>query len=143
MENRDISRRTVLKDAGAVLAGLTVLSVAGPKHVLRQTTGEVIPWLDQPAPNPIPDYVGNLLRWEALESRLNRYTIMGAAWVAPIAAVDVQIDRGSWMRANTRSGRERLALMAACSPRRGPPSSQAGGLSGRTTVTSTAGVLIP
>jgi DMSO/TMAO reductase YedYZ molybdopterin-dependent catalytic subunit len=28
----------------------------------------VIPWLDQPAPNPIPANVGNLLKWEALES---------------------------------------------------------------------------
>ena len=31
--------------------------------------------------------------------RNNRYTIMGAAWGAPIAAVEVQIDAGPWMRA--------------------------------------------
>src|SRR5699024_6683854 len=29
---------------------------------------EVIPWLDQPAPNPIPQWVGNLLHWEDLSS---------------------------------------------------------------------------
>src|SRR5678810_1058446 len=29
----------------------------------------------------------------------NRYTIMGAAWGAPIAAVEVQIDTGPWMAA--------------------------------------------
>ena len=29
----------------------------------------------------------------------DRYTIMGAAWGAPIAAVEVQIDSGPWMRA--------------------------------------------
>jgi hypothetical protein len=28
-----------------------------------------------------------------------RYTIKGAAWGAPIAAVEVQIDRGPWMAA--------------------------------------------
>ncbi len=29
---------------------------------------EVIPWLDQPGPNPIPDFVGDLLDWQALDS---------------------------------------------------------------------------
>ena len=71
METQDISRRTLLKDGGAALAGLTVLQVAGPTQVLGQTTGEVIPWLDQPPPNPVPPAnVGNLLRWESLETRL-------------------------------------------------------------------------
>jgi DMSO/TMAO reductase YedYZ molybdopterin-dependent catalytic subunit len=69
MEIRDISRRSLLKDAG-VLGGLTVLRVAGPTQVMGQTTGEVIPWLDQPPPNPVPDRVGNLLRWESLDTRL-------------------------------------------------------------------------
>src|SRR5206468_4250999 len=31
--------------------------------------------------------------------RESRYTIMGAAWGAPIAAVEVQIDHGPWMTA--------------------------------------------
>lgn len=31
--------------------------------------------------------------------RGRRYAIMGAAWGAPIAAVEVQIDGGAWMRA--------------------------------------------
>src|SRR3954447_19237950 len=70
METRDISRRTLLKDGGAALAGLTVLRVAGPTQVMGQTTGGVIPWLDQPPPNPIPANAGKLLRWETLDSRL-------------------------------------------------------------------------
>jgi DMSO/TMAO reductase YedYZ molybdopterin-dependent catalytic subunit len=70
MENQDISRRTLLKDGGAALAGLTVLQVAGPAQAFAQAGEEVIPWIDQPAPNPFPAGVGNLLKWEALDSRL-------------------------------------------------------------------------
>jgi DMSO/TMAO reductase YedYZ molybdopterin-dependent catalytic subunit len=70
MERQDISRRKLLKGGGAGLAGLTVLQVAGPTQVLGQTTGDVIPWLDQPPGNPVPAIVGNLLRWEDLDTRL-------------------------------------------------------------------------
>jgi DMSO/TMAO reductase YedYZ molybdopterin-dependent catalytic subunit len=70
MQNKDTSRRTFLKGGGAALAGLTVLQVAGPEEALGQPGGTVIPWLDQPAPNPIPSNVGNLLDWEALDSWL-------------------------------------------------------------------------
>jgi DMSO/TMAO reductase YedYZ molybdopterin-dependent catalytic subunit len=87
----DLSRRAMLKGGGAALAGLTVLQVSGPasafpghsgqdediawdsddadsSDALRVVSGQVIPWLDQPAPNPIPANVGNLLTWEALDS---------------------------------------------------------------------------
>jgi DMSO/TMAO reductase YedYZ molybdopterin-dependent catalytic subunit len=69
MENRYISRRTLLKGGGA-LAGLTVTQLAGPVKLLAQTGEEVLPWLDQPPPNPVPNITGNLLKWEALDSRL-------------------------------------------------------------------------
>ena len=69
MENRNISRRHLLK-GGAAFAGLSVLRVAGPDHLLGQFGAEVIPWLDQPPPNPVPAVVGNLLRWESLDTRL-------------------------------------------------------------------------
>ena len=36
MEHQDISRRTLLKDGGAALAGLTVLRVAGPAQAFGQ-----------------------------------------------------------------------------------------------------------
>jgi DMSO/TMAO reductase YedYZ molybdopterin-dependent catalytic subunit len=90
MKRRDLSRRTVLKGGGAALAGLTMLQVTGPARAfsgqslhdeqsagdaepdslpaLQQSSGQVIPWLDQPAPNPIPANVGNLLAWEQLDS---------------------------------------------------------------------------
>ena len=67
MDIPDTSRRRLLKDAGA--AGLMMLSVAGPMEVLGQVGEQVIPWLDPPPPNPIPNVVGNLLNWEALGSR--------------------------------------------------------------------------
>jgi DMSO/TMAO reductase YedYZ molybdopterin-dependent catalytic subunit len=92
IERQDVSRRTLLKGGGA-LAGLTVLRVADPAQAfadhsvekdesrwdddqpdLGPTLGhpgdEIIPWLDQPAPNPIPDNLGNLLKWEELDSWL-------------------------------------------------------------------------
>lgn len=91
MRHQDVSRRTVLKGGGAALAGLTVLRVAGPAHAfpghaaqeeqnaggdvprdqnqdLGNLNGDVIPWLDQPPPSPIPDNAGKLLIWEAVDS---------------------------------------------------------------------------
>jgi DMSO/TMAO reductase YedYZ molybdopterin-dependent catalytic subunit len=93
MKQHDVSRRTLLKGGGAVLAGLTVLRVGGPTHAFHRRPGEsdeidrddkhsdpaqvlghpgdeVIPWLDQPAANPVPNNVGNLLKWEELNSFL-------------------------------------------------------------------------
>ena len=89
VEHQEISRRTLLK-GGSALAGLTVLRVAGPAHAfpghsgeedghddqpdaaqaLGQSGEEVIPWLDQPPESPFPDNVGNLLKWEELDSWL-------------------------------------------------------------------------
>lgn len=68
--NNAISRRTLLKNGAAAAAGMTVLRIAGPSRLMGQATGEVIPWLDQPPPNPAPAVVGDLLRWESLESRI-------------------------------------------------------------------------
>ena len=65
-----------------------MLRVAGPAHAfpgrsgeedgdddqpdaaqaLGQSGEEVIPWLDQPPESPFPDNVGNLLKWEELDS---------------------------------------------------------------------------
>ena len=85
MDEREVSRRTLLKGGGAALAGLTVLRVAGPAHAFPghvdddqpdsarafvDPGGEVIEWLDQPPPNPVPHITGNLLQWEALDSFL-------------------------------------------------------------------------
>jgi DMSO/TMAO reductase YedYZ molybdopterin-dependent catalytic subunit len=91
MKRTKVSRRTILKGGGAALAGLTALRVSGPaqafpghgdqdeqigwdddrddsSQALGQSAGQVIPWLDQPPPSPIPNNVGNLLVWEELDS---------------------------------------------------------------------------
>jgi len=69
MNGLKISRRELLKQGGAALAGLAILNNARRvPTALAQSGDEVIPWLDQPEPNPVPDAVGNLLDWEALDS---------------------------------------------------------------------------
>ena len=71
MEKDAMSRRTLLKGGGAAAAGLTVLRVSGPAHAFPgHRDEEVIPWLDRPAPNPVPDEIVRQLDWEALDSRL-------------------------------------------------------------------------
>jgi DMSO/TMAO reductase YedYZ molybdopterin-dependent catalytic subunit len=71
MVDQEMSRRTLLKGGGTAVAGLTVLQVAGPAHAFPGHAGdEVIPWLDQPAPNPVPQIVPRQLVWEELDSWL-------------------------------------------------------------------------
>src|SRR5690348_9667854 len=66
----DISRRSLLKGGSAAGAALTVMHLTGPSQAFGQPGEEVLPWLDQPAANPLPASVGNLLQWESLESWL-------------------------------------------------------------------------
>ena len=58
MTPSSISRRTLLKDGGAAIASLSVLRLAGPASAFpRAQDAVVIPWLDQLAPNPVPDVI--------------------------------------------------------------------------------------
>ena len=73
MENREVSRRTVLQQGGvtavAAMAGVTLWRIAGPAHAFPGQPGaEVIPWSDQPGENPVPERVTKLLVWEELDS---------------------------------------------------------------------------
>jgi DMSO/TMAO reductase YedYZ molybdopterin-dependent catalytic subunit len=64
-----ISRRTLVKQGGAALGALSVLRVAGPTRAFPAAQdAEVIPWLDQPEPNPVPEVIVQQLDWEQLES---------------------------------------------------------------------------
>ncbi len=67
-----LTRRNVLKGGGAAIAGYTVMRLSGPVAAFPGggQNEEVIPWLDQPAPNPVPDVVGHPLVWEELDSRV-------------------------------------------------------------------------
>ena len=53
-----ISRRTLVKTGGAALAGLSVLRLAGPARAFPHgQDAVVVPWLDQPEPNPVPEVI--------------------------------------------------------------------------------------
>jgi DMSO/TMAO reductase YedYZ molybdopterin-dependent catalytic subunit len=93
MDQRNVTRRALLKGGGATLAGFSVLHITSSAHGL---TGEPndddvpfddepgaggdppelgddgIPWDDQPDPIPPPlqDAVGDVLEWEQLNSRI-------------------------------------------------------------------------
>jgi DMSO/TMAO reductase YedYZ molybdopterin-dependent catalytic subunit len=64
-----ISRRTLLQQGSAAMAGMSVLRVAGPTSAFQTpVTGEVVPWMDQPEPNPEPEAIVRQLAWEQLDS---------------------------------------------------------------------------
>jgi DMSO/TMAO reductase YedYZ molybdopterin-dependent catalytic subunit len=66
-----MSRRDVLLQGSVALAGLALLQAPRLAHAFASQAGEeVLPWLDLPAPNPIPDVLGNQLQWESLDSWL-------------------------------------------------------------------------
>ncbi len=69
MSDARISRRTVLK-GGAALTGAAMLSNSRwyARAAPLQQSDVVIPWLDQPAENPVPEIVDHQLQWEALDS---------------------------------------------------------------------------
>ncbi len=65
------SRRMLAKQGVAALAGLSVLRLAGPAHAFPRTQDAVlIPWVDQPEPNPVPEVIVQQLDWERLDSWL-------------------------------------------------------------------------
>jgi DMSO/TMAO reductase YedYZ molybdopterin-dependent catalytic subunit len=69
MDRQAISRRTLLKGTGVAATGLALLNSGWFAQAASAQAGvEVIPWLDQPAENPVPERVTNLLEWEELDS---------------------------------------------------------------------------
>ncbi len=69
MDRQEMSRRTLLKSTGVAATGLALLNSAWFAQAASAQAGdEVIPWLDQPAENPVPEVVTNLLQWEDLDS---------------------------------------------------------------------------
>ena len=71
MDQTAISRRTLLKTSSAALAVLSVLRLTGPTAAFQDDVGaEVIPWLDQLEPNPVPEVIVQQLDWEQLDDWL-------------------------------------------------------------------------
>ena len=75
MDSGELARRALLVQGSAAAAALALHRLPGLASALGRAfpgqPGEaVLPWLDQPAPNPVPERVGSLLRWEQLDSYL-------------------------------------------------------------------------
>lgn len=69
MRKHEMSRRELLKGTGAAVTGLTLLNSGWfAQTASAQADEQVLPWLDQPAENPVPDVAANLLHWEELDS---------------------------------------------------------------------------
>ncbi len=62
-----VSRRTLLKVSSGALAGLSVLRIVGPASAFQDAGGEVIPWLDQPEENPVPEVIVKQITWEEVD----------------------------------------------------------------------------
>ncbi|MBX3069008.1 MAG: sulfite oxidase [Thermomicrobiales bacterium] len=62
-----ISRRHLMHSGGGAMAGYSVLRLAG-SSLAFQSDAEVIPWLDQPEENPVPEAIVNQIVWEELDS---------------------------------------------------------------------------
>jgi DMSO/TMAO reductase YedYZ molybdopterin-dependent catalytic subunit len=71
MDTREISRRKLLWQGSAALAGLALVRSPWVAEAFPSRPGEeVIPWLDQPPANPSGGVVEGLQRWEDLASWL-------------------------------------------------------------------------
>ena len=69
MKTQEMSRRALLKSSGAAFAGLALTHGAWFARAAPLRQGEVmLPWLDQPAENPVPEIIGNQPTWEELDS---------------------------------------------------------------------------
>jgi DMSO/TMAO reductase YedYZ molybdopterin-dependent catalytic subunit len=94
------SRRDVVIRSSAAVAGLAMLHAASLARAYPSRPGEdIVPWLDQPPENPVPEVVANQLKWEELDSWLtpndrffsvahyNRPEIDGNAWALEIGGL--------------------------------------------------------
>src|SRR6478752_6277175 len=71
MSTPHMSRRDVLLQGSVAIAGLALLRAPRLAYAFSGQPGEeVLTWLDQPAPNPVPDVVDTQLQWEALDGWL-------------------------------------------------------------------------
>lgn len=69
MNRPTLSRRELLAAGGATVATLAVLNNRFPALAAPLKQGEeVLPWLDQPAENPVPDVIANQQAWEDLNT---------------------------------------------------------------------------
>jgi DMSO/TMAO reductase YedYZ molybdopterin-dependent catalytic subunit len=67
----ETSRREFVAQGGAAVSGLALINAPFLARAFPSRKGEeIVPWLDQPPANPVPDAVRSLLQWENLDSWL-------------------------------------------------------------------------
>ena len=135
MKQKHVSRRSMLKGGGAALAGLSVMQVAGPAQAfpgqqdqdeqiawndqadspeaLRHSGGQVLPWLDQPPPNPVPQITGELRSVEFTEGQDVRkgqllFTIDPRPFEASLKQSEAALARDTAQSKNLEAQRVRL-----------------------------------
>ncbi|MET0706368.1 MAG: sulfite oxidase [Tardiphaga sp.] len=66
---QNIQRREFITKGSAAIAGLAALYATRQAYAFPGQPGEeIVRWLDQPAPNPVPEVIKNQLVWEDLDS---------------------------------------------------------------------------
>ncbi len=68
MQNPTLSRRELLAAGGATLATMALFNARFAVAAPLQPGDEILPWLDQPEENPVPEVIDNQLVWEKLDS---------------------------------------------------------------------------
>ena len=68
MKTPKLSRRELLVGGSATVASLAMLNSRMAFAAPLKQGEEVLPWIDQPGDNPVPDIVTNMLDWEGLDS---------------------------------------------------------------------------
>jgi DMSO/TMAO reductase YedYZ molybdopterin-dependent catalytic subunit len=64
---QEISRRTLLRSTGAAVTGMALMNNGWfAQSAAAQAEGDVLPWLDEPAENPVPQVLSNVQEWEEL-----------------------------------------------------------------------------
>jgi DMSO/TMAO reductase YedYZ molybdopterin-dependent catalytic subunit len=137
-QNREIimaehPRREFILQGTAALAGLTVLHASRFAQAFPSRPGdEVIPWLDQPPENPVPQVVANQLKWEDVDSwvtpnekffsiaHYNRPTIDVKGWTLQIGGL-VKRPLSLTLREIRARPRQEVTFTLECSGNHGFP----------------------
>lgn len=91
-----VSRRSLLQ-RGAALTALGFLPLSIARAFSQRPGEEVLPWLDQPAENPVPEVIGNPLMWEEVDSWLTpsaQFFSVSHYGVQSVSAEDWQLTVG-------------------------------------------------